>query len=392
MSRFSRWATTLSATSLSLVLLVTGNSGVAALIGASSSPKRAEVTAEEGRTLQVRWVISTDSAHENGAYSATGTLRDITTDTVLKTIDTPFNRKEGAGPIFFEETLTLSQEDARKWYDLGHHKLEYKRTFSTGTDGPTTTSAAVEILLASKNELATARPEQQELVAHSLQLSFKPQRFRQQVAQGLPLQAQLFVRFTGRGSLEGRWQLALVEPQGALTYKTLASVKKQISDSSEFLLSPKLPTQTLGRHLLRFCIDSPTTPTLAPASETSCPNPQLSSTLQYDVVESGLAQSQETQATEPFKLNAESRLSWPAIRDTRVYELQIYKQNGKDMVSSSNFVGRLLLPSNTTATNLSPEMINHLTPGTEYTWQINALDQHGDLILQTAPRPFVFTP
>ena len=387
---FSKRAVTLTTALAALLCCV---NSFADLIGASSSPKRAEVTVEEGQTIEIRWVISTNPVHESGAFSPQGTLRDTTTDTVLKTLNNPFNLNKGAGPIYFEESLTLTAEEAKKWYDMGHRKLEYKRVFTTGSELPSTTEAAVDINLKRKEDVATQKLEQESLTAHSLQLTFKPQRFRQQVAQGLPLQAQLFVPFSGRGTLAGRWQLALVEPQGALTYKTLATVNKPVSESTEFLLSPKLPTQTLGRHLLRFCIDSPSAAGMAmTGAETACPNPQLSSALQYDVVENFVKQSEAPASAGPANLTATSKLRWPVIPDTRVYELQIHQLTGTDMLSSSDFVGRLLLPSTSTSTQLSADLINHLNPGTTYTWQVNALDQHGDLILQTAPQQFVFMP
>lgn len=387
---FTRGVVTI-ATALTAALCCTPS--MADLIGATSSPKRAEVTIEDGKSVQIRWVISTDPAHESGAFSPQGTLRDTATDTVLKTVNNPFDLNKGAGPIFFEESLTLTSEEAKKWYDMGHRKLEFERVFTTGSDLPSTSEAAVDITLTSKEEVATKQLEQESLVAHSLQLTFKPLRFRQQVAQGLPLQAQLFVRFSGRGTLAGRWQLALVEPQGALTYKTLATVNKQISESSDFLLSPKLPTQTLGRHLLRFCIDSPSATAMAmTGAETACPNPQLSSTLQYDVVENLVKDGDEASPDEPANLTTNTQLRWPRVADTRVYELQIHQSTGSEKLASSDFVGRLLLSPDTNSTQLSADLINHLNPGATYTWQVNALDQHGDLILQTAPKEFIFVP
>ncbi len=95
---------------------------------------------------------------------------------------------------------------------------------------------------------------------------------------------------------------------------------------------------------------------------------------------------------DPANLTTNTQLSWPRVPDTRVYELQILQPTGTDMLSSSDFVGRLLLSPDTNSTQLSADLINHLTPGTTYTWQVNALDQHGDLILQTAPKQFVFMP
>ena len=89
---------------MTLVATLTLSSAAkAALIGASSAPKLARVPVEEGRTLQIRWIISTTSAHSTGAFSAQGVLKDAATSTVLKTQTTPFNQTEGAGPLHFED-------------------------------------------------------------------------------------------------------------------------------------------------------------------------------------------------------------------------------------------------------------------------------------------------
>ena len=373
-----------------LLLAITSNAVEAALIGATSAPKQAQVPAEEGRTLQIRWIISTTSAHSTGAFSAQGILKDAATSTVLKTQSTPFNQTEGAGPLHFDEPLTITAEEAQGWLDLGYRTLEYNRQFSTGSERPTTADARVRIKLTTKGAILSDGRINAPLALHNQELSFKPQRFRSQVSQGLPLQAQLTVTYSGQGQLKGSWQLATVDTEsGQLVYRELAQVSKDLQPGmKDWILSPQLETSDPGLHVLRFC----TLDALGSAQATAgnlCPNSHSSTTLQYEVVEN----HQDTQAVAtPAALSASTQLSWPATADTVVYELVLRQENGKESLTSSEYMGRLLITAPKTSTTLSAELLEQLKPGTTYQWQISALDKHGDLIRQTAPARFIFMP
>ncbi|MAR90415.1 MAG: hypothetical protein SV765_19075 [Pseudomonadota bacterium] len=361
-----------------------------ALIGATSDPKVARVPVKEGRTLQIRWVISTTSAHDTGAFSAQGVLKDAATSTVLKTHATPFNKTEGAGPLRFEESLTITPEEAGEWLQLGYRELHYSRQFSTGSERPTTSQARVTILLQGEDTAEGGNGSAIPFALHHLELGFKPQRFRSQVARGLPLQAQLSVAYAGEGSLEGSWQLGSLDPEsGQMRYRELAQVKKELkAGGRDWLLSPQLPTDTLGRHILRFC--SLTSLETSPvAMESLCNDPATSASLPYEVVES---QPQPEPESAPATLTGDTRLSWPATPETVVYELVLHEHSGKEAVTSSQFVGRLLIPAQQQSTTLSPQLMERLKPGSHYQWQVQALDRHGELIRATAPASFVFLP
>ena len=375
-----------------LLLLITlfSSTPQAALIGASSSPKQARVLVEEGRTIQIKWIVSTTSAHTMGAFSAQGVLKDAATSTVLKTQATPFNDSEGAGPLHFEEPLVITAEDARKWLELGYRKLQYTRQFSTGSERPSTAEASLSIQLETKNGDLDSATLNVPLAIHSLELSFKPQRFRSQISQGLPLQAQLGVIYSGQGQLNGSWQLGTIDPaSGQLVYQELAQVSKDLQQGmKDWLLSPQLETVKPGHHVLRFCALESLDAAQA-STENLCPNQQLSSTLEYQVIEDS---QQETATQPPASLSASTQLTWPATADTVVYELVLRQENGKESITSGEYVGRLLIPAPKTITALSAALLEQLKPGATYLWQVNALDQHGDLIRQTAPARFVFMP
>ncbi|MEC8811595.1 MAG: hypothetical protein VXY23_09795 [Pseudomonadota bacterium] len=375
---------------MTLVATLTLSSAAkAALIGASSAPKLARVPVEEGRTLQIRWIISTTSAHSTGAFSAQGVLKDAATSTVLKTQTTPFNQTEGAGPLHFEEPLTITADEAKTWLELGYRTLEYNRQFSTGSERPSTVDARVSIRLSAQDSALATPHMNAPLAVHNQELSFKPQRFRSQVSQGLPLQAQLTVTYSGQGQLKGSWQLATVNPDsGQLVYRELAQVSKDLQQGmKDWLLSPQLETSKPGLHVLRFCALE-----TLDKSETAgnlCPNPQLSTTLQYEVIEN---QQNTPPPSTPATLSAGTQLSWPATADTIIYELVLRQENGKESLTSGDYVGRLLIAAPNTATALSPQLLDELKPGATYQWQVSALDRHGDLIRQTAPARFIFMP
>jgi len=374
-------------TALMLGLLF-GTTSQAALIGATSAPKQARVPVEEGRTLQIHWVISTTSAHSTGAFSAQGTLKDAATSTVLKTLTTPFNKTEGAGPLYFDEPLTITAEEATEWLKLGYRQLEYTRQFSTGSERPTTSEAKVIIKLGNKNANASFSGLETALAIHNLQLSYKPQRFRSQINAGLPLQAQLSVAYSGNGELKGSWQLAaLDESNGKLQFKELAQVSKILrSGGRDWLLSPQLPTVTAGRYTLRFC----QLQTLnATSSENLCPNPQQSASIEYQVITEEASAPPEAA---PATLTATTQLNWKATEGAVVYELTLTQHSGQASITSAEYIGRLLIPGQTHRTTLSPQLLDRLLPGNSYEWQVKALDKHGDLIHQTPPARFVFMP
>lgn len=376
---------------LLVFLIALCSSGLqAALIGASSNPKQVRIQVEEGRTVQIRWIVSTTSAHNMGAFSAQGVLKDAATSTVLKTQATPFNDSEGAGPLHFEEPLVITAEDAHKWLELGYRKLFYTRQFTTGSERPSTTEASVTIHLETKNGDLNSASLNVPLAIHSLELSFKPQRFRSQVSQGLPLQAQLGVNYSGQGQIKGSWQLGTIDANsGQLVYQELAQVSKELQQGmKDWLLSPQLETVKPGHHVLRFCALESLDATQA-STENLCPNQQLSSTLEYQVIEDS---QQETATQPPASLSGSTRLTWPATADTVVYELVLRQENGKESITSGEYVGRLLVTAPKTGATLSGALLEQLKPGATYLWQVNALDQHGDLIRQTAPARFVFMP
>lgn len=372
-----------------LLFLLCSNISQAALIGASSAPKLTRIPIEEGRTLQIRWVISTTSAHNTGAFSAQGVLKDSATSTVLKTLTTPFNEAEGAGPLHFDEALTITAEEATEWFKLGYRQLEYYRQFSTGSELPSTSETKVTILLGNKGLEESYQRQDSPLAIHNLELSYKPQRFRSQISAGLPLQAQLGVAYSGNGQLNGSWQLAQVDAaNGQVTYRELAQVNKDLQNGGRsWLLSPQLTTENLGRYLLRFCVLDTLDNTAA--TESQCPNPQLSAAIEYEVVEGA---SQEQAVHNPATLTTGAQLSWPAVADTVVYEVILNQRSDRESVTSAEYVGRLLVPAQNTSTRLSAQLLEQLKPGATYDWQVKALDQHGDLIRQTPSTSFVYMP
>ena len=387
MFRLPRWFY-----SLAMLAMLCNQSTWAGLMGATSAPKQADISIEDGRTIHIRWIVSSSPAHTSGAFSAQATLKDSATDTLLKTIELPLNAAEGAGPFQFEETLTLSPDEIKQWHNLGYQKLEFKRAFTSGGDNPTTSSASIWLNIFSKQS-GDAPTYSNNLVVHNVALRFKPQRFNTQVSLNLPLQAQLTVNYSGQGKFNGSWQLAEIsDTDKPLTYTSLATVSKQLKGQQrDFTLSPKLPTDKPGRFLIRFCANqhNPITNQIS-ASDNQCPNPELSSSLSYQVVQNPELQHEIREAP---ALAGDAVFEWPAAAPgVVVYELQLHQLQHTEIVQSSEFVARMLIPQHQTSTQLSGDIIAMMTPGSQYRWQVTGLDQHGDPIQQTAPHYFVYLP
>lgn len=387
---------------------------MADIVGVTNSPKKATVTAQEGRKLDIRWIISTDPAHQTGASSDKGTLRDTTTNTELLVVNTPLAVPTGSGPLHFSESLTLTPQQLKQWRDLGYRNLEYRREFK-GTDTPPTASvsAPATATAASANSASTGvtanrigtvnivlfTPETElteNLVIQNLELAFKPQRFSTTVPQNLPLHVQLNVRFTGLGTLNGSWQVARYDQAShAYQYQQLARTNRELEQrNQDFLLSPRLPTDELGKYIVRFCPDTSTLSNVDQATtDDQCPDSQMNASLEYEVIKDKSAVAPPTEE-ESYKqpLNAATTLSWKPVENAVVYELMIEKVAAKDAVTSNEFTGRMLVACDQFSTQLLPALLARLIPGTQYTWQINAFASNGELIQHTAPKTFVFLP
>lgn len=360
---------------------------MASLIAATASPKHTKVNPGEGRTIKIRWVISTDSAHKEGAYSAQAELTDSITGSVIKTITSPLDKQEGAGPLHFEETLTITADEIRKWRDLGYRELTLKRIFSTTTESPSNAETKISISI----DPANATPS---WVLHDLQLQFKPQRFKPVIRQNATLHVQARIGYSGQGKLQGRWLVAKINDNtDTLTYQQLAQTQRLLSKSKEmFILSPKLPTQQKGKYIARFCViaDSVSTGGEQAAIDTLCPKPEFIASLEYEVTPEHI-ETTTSEPQEPATLSEDMRISWKAVQHAVVYELRIYQTAITETATSSKFHNRMLISGHQTGTQLSSDIIATLSPGTQYNWSIAAYDQHGELIQQSAPVPFLYS-
>lgn len=373
-----------------ILSLISGPSW-AVLMGATSAPKQAKVSVDDGRTIHIRWTISSSPAHSSGVYSAQATLKDSATDTVLKTIENPLNLAEGAGPFQFEETLTLSPDEVKQWYDLGYQKLVLKRAFTTDGNNSTSSEASLWLSVVNKQSNGSVAPSNN-LVIHSVGLRFKPQRFKRQVIRNVPLQAQLEVLYSGQGKLNALWQIAeLGNDDIPVAYKTLAQANKTLKHQQQgFLISPKLPTAKVGRYVLRLCANDHNLVTNSiAATQNQCANPELSSNLQYEVV---TANTEADENPDIQTLAANAIFNWQPVEGVVVYELQLQQSNGKSTLESGQYLARMLLAYDKTSAPLTNDIVELMHPGTQYQWQVSALNQHGELIQQTAPLFFVFMP
>lgn len=370
---------------IAFVFLCTSSPSMASLIAATASPKHTSVNLGEGRTIKIRWVISTDSAHKEGAYSAQAELIDSVTGSIIKSITSPLDTQEGAGPLHFEETLTITADEIKKWRDLGYRELFLKRVFSTTTEPPSSSETKVSISIDPSNTTPN-------WVLHDLQLTFKPQRFNPMIRQNTPLHVQASVGYSGQGKLKGRWLIAKVGPESnAIVYSQLAQTQRLLNKTEEtFILSPKLPTQNRGKYIVRFCItEDNVSHSIEQASiDKLCPKPQFNTALEYEIIASNHKIEDIPQEAKILSENTE--FTWKPVKNTVVYELQIHKASREETITSPIFHNRLLIPGSTLTTQLSTEIISTLIPGQHYTWCVTAYDQHGELIQQSVPIPFVY--
>lgn len=364
---------------------------VGELLGVTGSPKRTLIPDDTGMVINVRWVISTDPAHQAGASSAQGVLQDTVTNTVLKTVNLPLNIPTGTGPLHFEEPLALSSQEIEAWRLAGYQELHYSRLFGSAGNTQQPQKAWIAVAIA---PAVTETPTR--LVLREAQLQFKPQRFNRIVDLDSQLHVQLALNYSGTGEFSGFWQIAkLNDDTQSFNYESLTEASKTLVGDVEqdFLLSPRLPTDSPGIFRVRFCpsagmfINSDQTIT-----DKDCPQSQLSAALEYRVLKQGTLPSEVVSADNVPQANADSVFEWARVPNAVVYELLIYQVSRQDMINSDEFVSRLLVRSSQKTTQLTTETLAQLTPGAHYSWQVNAFDSHGELISQSPARAFLFMP
>lgn len=365
------------------------------MLGVAVSPKQTTADVTQGHSFPVRWRISTTPGHSGGAFSAQGQIIDPITSGVLLSITHPLKQGDGAGPYSLDETLTLTPAQLQEWQAKGITAVRYQRSFGSATRESLVVTGDLMIQLSGSGEPNMPRSPSAGLFVHKITLRHENTRNRRYITAGSSLRARVDLHYSGTGLLQGEWQVAQEKAGEKPLFKPLLSVRKQLPLSRrEYLISPGLPTTEAGVYRVRFCV----LPLLVTPDQLGldplCPEPELSSELQYRVGADTSPSSGEIEllTSRAITLTPTTPLQWKAMSGTVVYQLQIYRNNGNAEVEGADFVLRMISAAQDTRLFLSEAARQQLLPGQRYRWRITAHDDNAQLIGSSPLAEFTYMP
>lgn len=388
-----------SATAMAVVNLTIPPPG--SLSNARVSPSQRQVFGSGGNSLSLSWQVAASPDYSNGISSTSARVVDPRTRSTLTTLGGQL-AASGSGPYILSETLSIDPALVSSWLDQGLGRLLLIREFADPAGG---TVEATVVLMPGRSQLVAGRNAiGGELTIQGLRLEFETGNNMALADTNDELQATLTVLHSGTGLLEGRWLIA--EPgstEGEPLFRTLALQRNNFSSAQRNILSsPKLPTNRVGKHLLRFCVsDSTSGEQRENAQLSQCPLESLIVDAAYQVqgAENDLIATIAGLSPSQQDVDAETVFSWQAVPEARVYQLHVSALDSawqlpalgtEEAVVEPRFVVGMVLPSDTIETPLSELVRSKLEPGQHYLWRITAHDDQGHLIANSNEYSFSY--
>ncbi len=341
------------------------------------SPNSVFVPVQNSYSFQVNWQInrtetvitstklvtsSSAALYVNGANIGTvaGNISGLST----------LNRA-ATGTIFINDTITLNATQLKAIASSPAGRVQIVRTF---TDTQTNLSANIAVSATGVNTQA--------LEVSRIDLSFSNNARTEVINQGSTLQAIAEVSFTSSGILRGEWRL--IDPTtsyGSQTGRVLQVIRQPLVSSGQGrtrIVSPQLPTDQSGLHLVAFFVEQDDNPIDIPI-------------LRYFVIDTEDEQELDTQPMTSFApqdnalLDAETVFSWAAVVDAVAYQVEIFEQQATQPLTGK------LVPTPILQIKLSAMSLDWLEPGGQYLWRVKALGLGGK-VLAVSPKKPVHTP
>ena len=367
-----------------IALLLIAGLARADLTGAAVSPAVRSLTVGQNNAVNLQWQIATTVGHSSGGVSAQGTYLNLPS-TPIGSRPVALNAV-GIGPYVLNEVFVITAAEIDAWVLAGYTQVGYQRLFTDSATG--TTAVATATFNINNASLRDIRAPGSELEIKRLELQFPSNLSQLQVVEKEALlQAQVRLSYTGTGLLEGSWQIA--EPgstAGVPVFNTFRVVRQQLSKQQLTVLSsPPLPTDKIGKYILRFCVNGIEN---SGSTDLTCTGVSVEST--YQVIEGQRAPDPlAIKSPEPGFINGETPFAWAPVAEAAVYQLQVHAiVPGEDSV----FVTGLMVPGSTNETPLSPLVLSKLKADRAYEWRVNALNGQGYLIAQSDKRTFTYKP
>ena len=335
------------------ILLVVPVSAQAAVNSVSPNPARVSIAPKGPTTLNVNWSVNLTSP-TNGVVniSSTAALLQVNGVTIATLANTLTQTRTLAlaqvVTLNYNETLSISPAVARQISRAGAGSVAIVRTFTDGA-GPAT--GTLQVSTGNVGPLSVRR----------IELSFENQSRTDVVQKGDTLRAVADLSFRSNGLFRGEWRL--VNPSSSLGEargRVLQVVRQQLVSSGEGrtrIVSPPLPTDTNGLHLLSFSVEDTDGNISIPI-------------LRYFVLE-GRDNVPPTNLSvltpgDGANVNQDTVFSWNTLVGAHAYQVEILKPGSETPVTAK------LVPGRDLKLSLSSLSLEDLAPATAYDWRVRA--------------------
>jgi len=368
----------------------------ATITGLVTIPTSQHIAVGQTSSFTVTWVVSSDAGpFVRSDFGSFGTS-DLSLGRVNTVLNKAVSSRTGAVASFssgvsFVESILVPSSVAVAAQHYGLSTISYSRDFVDGSGIPVTGSVSIDFTSALGAAFGISREA----------LSFDDDSPVRIVQLNDKLNARAELTLTGTGLLQAAWEVASPpSTQGEPFFQPLSQVQQHLTAGiSQTLQSPSLPVTLPGLYLVRLRVINPATAFEAPV-------------IRYFVGEGrpghGLPPTPVSliRPANRTLLAEDTQFTWQAVRDARIYQLEIYSTAKRQppILSDISLVTQgptasevnaalqqrpvtgVLISDKDTHTILSGAVRTHLLPGQEYYWRLLAIDADGVIIGQSPVR------
>jgi hypothetical protein len=300
----------------------------------------------------------------------------------------PFGNPGLTSPLTLKETVLVPQDVLR----LAAESTGIVEAVREFTSGVVTQSATVEIRIGGR---LSGDPRVEQVL-----LRFTDQSRYKMLEPGESAQAVAELRLGNVKRLRGVWEVA--DPTTAQTatpiYRTIETVNQSLGGKSKInIFSPALPRAMAGPYSVRFRVTDPEDVTQAPA---------ITYYVSLSASDEALPGETRIEIDEPNdggRLSKRTTFTWQGIDRAEKYRLEIYEGDSlvgreasqdpdKQPLLPGKFVAGVMLPRQTTVTDLPEPTLARLESGETYVWRVVALDSNGKEIAASPTRRLTYLP
>jgi hypothetical protein len=320
----------------------------------TATPGTAYVQGTGTATVAIRWTVQvtvptdqTVTITSSGGTLVAGAAPPVVTGTTLRRT---VRLTAGTHQVRITERLRIDRTSAR--YILEGGGGLFTRIFTDTLPGTGTASVVLQGRASGSGGLTV----------QNLDLSFDDGSSFRSVASGEALAARVSLSTSGRGLIQGAWQIA--GPEGG--FRTLQRVRLTAGGPKQALIeSPPLPTDRAGSFRLRFVL----------GEGEGAEDPVIRYT-----VGSGRGEAAITLTSPPegAALGGQTRFRWEAVAGAERYRIEFLAEADLTPLAS--------VETAKTGATVRPFTLERLASGDPLVWRVVALGASGEVIARSAQR------